>query len=77
MDIRAADSRGILVTNTPGANTYAVSELSVLLMLAVGRRLFCHNDSLKAGQWSKNSFLDNSFSLNNKLVGIIGGGNIG
>lgn len=77
VDIREAGARGILVTNTPGANAYAVSELAVLLMLAVGRRLFCHNDSLKAGQWSKNTFLDKSFSLNNKLVGIIGGGNIG
>lgn len=77
VDIEAAGARGILVTNTPGANAYAVSELTVLLMLAVGRRLLCHSDALRAGQWSKNTFLDQSFSLNHKLVGIIGGGNIG
>ncbi|WP_369282838.1 2-hydroxyacid dehydrogenase [Oscillibacter sp. GMB15532] len=77
VDIKAAGSRGILVTNTPGANANAVSELAVLLMLAVGRKLLCHAESLKSGMWSKNTFLNSSFCLNNKRVGIIGGGNIG
>lgn len=77
VDIKAAGRRGILVTNTPGANANAVSELAVLLMLAVGRKLLCHIESLKNGVWSKNTFLNSSFCLNNKRVGIIGGGNIG
>lgn len=77
VDIEAAGKRGILVTNTPGANAGAVSELAVMLMLAVGRKLLCHAESLKGGIWSKNTFLNNSFCLNNKLVGIIGSGNIG
>lgn len=77
VDIEAAGARGILVTNTPGANANAVSELAVLLMLAVGRKLLCHIDSLRTGEWSKNTFLNGSFSLHNKLVGIVGGGNIG
>lgn len=77
VDIEAAGKRGIIVTNTPGANAYAVSELTVLLMLAVGRKLLCHTDYLHKGEWSKNTFLDQTKSLHNKLVGIIGGGNIG
>lgn len=77
VDIEAAGKRGIIVTNTPGANAYAVSELAVLLMLAVGRKLLCHTDCLRKGEWSKSTFLDQTTSLNNKLVGIIGGGNIG
>ncbi len=77
VDIKAASASGILVTNTPGANANAVSELAVMLMLAVGRKLLCHTESLKSGVWSKNTFLNSSFCLNNKLVGIIGGGNIG
>ena len=77
VDIQAAGERGILVTNTPGANAGAVSELAVMLMLAVGRKLLCHTRSLERGEWSKNTYLNSSFCLNNKLVGIVGGGNIG
>lgn len=77
VDIQAAGERGVLVTNTPGANAGAVSELAVMLMLAVGRKLLCHTQSLARGEWSKNTYMDSSFCLNHKLVGIIGGGNIG
>lgn len=77
VDIEEAGKRGILVTNTPGANANAVSELAVMLMLAVGRKLLCHTRSLERGEWSKNTFLNSSFCLNNKLVGLVGGGNIG
>lgn len=55
----------------------AVSELAVLLMLAVGRKLLCHTESLAKGEWSKNTFLNGSFCLNGKTLGIIGAGNIG
>lgn len=77
VDLEAASKRGVLVTNTPGANAGAVAELAALFMLALGRKLFCHSKSLQSGHWSKNTFLDVSFTLNKKKVGIIGGGNIG
>ncbi|MBQ3345717.1 MAG: hypothetical protein IJG39_01360, partial [Synergistaceae bacterium] len=60
-----------------GANAGAVSELAVLLMLAVGRKLMCHEDSLRRGEWSKNTYINSSYTLNNKVVGIVGAGNIG
>lgn len=77
VDIEAAGEKGIFVTNTPGANAAAVSELAVMLMLAVGRKLLCHTESLAEGIWSKNTFLNSSVCLNHKVVGIIGAGNIG
>lgn len=77
VDIEAAGERGVVVTNTPGANAPAVSELAVMLMMAVGRKLLCHTECLKNGVWSKNTFLNNSFCLNHKTVGIVGAGNIG
>lgn len=77
VDIEAAGERGVLVTNTPGANAGAVSELALMLMLAVSRRLLPHTDSLRQGVWSKNTYLNSSFCLKNKLVGLIGGGSIG
>ena len=77
VDIEAAGAKGILVTNTPGANANAVSELAVTLMLTVYRKILEHTDSLRNGAWSKNTYLNSSFSLFGKLVGIVGGGNIG
>ena len=77
VDIEYAGQRGILVTNTPGANADAVSELAVLLMLAVGRKILCHTSCLRKGVWSKNDFINSSFTLVNKTVGILGAGNIG
>lgn len=77
VDIQAAGEHGVCVSNTPGANAGAVSELAVLLMLAVGRKLLCHTESLAKGEWSKNTFLNGSFCLNGKTLGVIGAGNIG
>ena len=77
VDIEAAGELGIPVANTPGANAGAVSEHAVLLMLALGRNLVNHVDSLRNGIWSANTFLNQSFTLNNKVVGIVGAGNIG
>lgn len=77
VDVDYASQKGILVTNTPGANAFSVAELTILLMLAVSRKLLSHEKCLKNGVWSKNTFLDESFTLNNKKIGIIGAGNIG
>ena len=77
VDVEEAGKRGIRVCNTPGANAYAVAELTVALMLAVGRKLICHDRSIHQGEWSKNTFLNQTRTLNNKVVGIVGGGNIG
>lgn len=75
VDIEAAGKRDILVTNTPGANAHAVSEHAVLLMLAVYHNLLPHTQSLQNGVWSKTLFTQRT--LNKRLVGLIGGGNIG
>ena len=77
VDIKAARERNIDVCNTPGANAYAVRELAVLLMLAVGRNLLAHEEKLREGVWSRELFNKTSQSLRGKIVGIVGGGNIG
>lgn len=77
VDIEAASKQGVLVTNTPGANAYSVSELAVLLMIAVGRNLLPHTRNIESGVWDRTAFLERAVTLNNKTVGLIGGGNIG
>lgn len=77
VDVEAAGRRGIPVCNVPGANAYAVSELAVLHMLAVYRNLLYHNRKLVNGIWSKSERVEDTYCLNKKTVGLIGGGNIG
>ena len=77
VDIEAAGKRGIYVCNTPGANAHAVAELVVMMILTLSRKILCYRDSINKGQWTKNAYLNQTITLNNKVVGIIGGGNIG
>lgn len=77
VDIEAAGKRGICVATTPGANSYAVSELAVALMLTVGRKIASQNSKTHAGIWDNRLYSDQMTTLNKKTVGIVGGGNIG
>lgn len=77
VDIAAAGRRGVMVATTPGANSYAVSELAVALMLAAGRKLVEQNTRTHSGVWDNKLFSEQMTTLNHKTVGIIGGGNIG
>ncbi len=73
VDIKAATSRGIIVTNTPGANSASVAELTVGLILSLLRRICEFNQLTKSGKW----VFKNAVSLRNKKVGLIGFGAIG
>ncbi len=73
VDLAAAKERGIIVTNTPGANSVSVAELAVGMMLALARNLVNATQATKAGQWPRL----NGVSLEGKTVGILGFGSIG
>ena len=73
VDLAIAKQRGIVVTNTPGANSVSVAELAVGLMLALARNLVSATWATKAGQWPRL----NGVSLEGKTVGLLGFGSIG
>jgi phosphoglycerate dehydrogenase-like enzyme len=73
VDLAAAKEQGIIVTNTPGANSVSVAELAVGMMLALARNLVTATQATKAGQWPRL----NGVSLEAKTVGILGFGSIG
>jgi D-3-phosphoglycerate dehydrogenase len=75
IDADAATKRGIVVMNTPGANAVAVAELTIGLMLALGRKLPQANISMHAGKWEKKSLAGTE--LRGKKLGILGLGRIG
>lgn len=73
VDIRAATEKGIVVTNTPGSNSAAVAEMTICLMLALGRKLVHASSLTKKGEWPRVE----GVGLKGKTVGIIGLGSIG
>jgi phosphoglycerate dehydrogenase-like enzyme len=75
IDVVAAQNREIKVVNCPDANTLAVAEHTMALMLALARHLPYADLSLKKGKWEKSKFMGTG--LSGKTLGIIGFGRIG
>jgi D-3-phosphoglycerate dehydrogenase / 2-oxoglutarate reductase len=73
VDLNAARARGIVVTNTPGANAVSVAELALGLMLALARQIPEAVEAVHQGKWPRYAGL----SLEGKTVGILGLGAIG
>lgn len=79
IDLEAARARGIAVCNMPGANTHAVAELTLLLMLATLRRVCELDRQTRAGKgWALASeLLDDLGELGGRTVGLVGFGAVG
>lgn len=75
IDIKYARKKGIDVMNTPGANSNAVAEEVVALILADARHIIAGDQTTRAGKWEKKKFMGRE--LAGKTVGIVGLGNIG
>ena len=56
IDLDAATKRGILVMNTPGANTISTAEHTIALMLALARHVSAADMSVKSGKWERKRF---------------------
>src|ERR1022692_1946969 len=76
IDVKAASSRGIFVSNCPGKNSIAVAELVFALLLAIDRRIPEGVAALRAGQWNKKEFF-HADGLFGQTLGVIGVGSIG
>ncbi len=75
IDVPAASMRGIIVTNTPGANTIATAEHTLAMLLALCRQVPQAYSRLKKGEWDRKSFM--GVQLYRKTIGIVGMGRIG
>ena len=73
VDLDAAKKNGISVTNTPGANSDAVADLTLALMLAVARGIPMLDKSTKEGEWTRRTGIE----LGGKTLGLLGFGMIG
>jgi phosphoglycerate dehydrogenase-like enzyme len=63
--------------NNGGANSWAVADYAVLAMLSLYRRLAAADRAVREGRWSAAIDGMNTFEMANKVVGLLGFGNIG
>lgn len=75
IEVSAAVERGIEVINSPDANTLAVAELTVGLLVALARNVTRGDAALKEGRWIKKELMGSG--LAGKTLGIVGFGRIG
>ncbi|HEY6440782.1 MAG TPA: NAD(P)-dependent oxidoreductase [Acetobacteraceae bacterium] len=77
IDLDAARRAGVLVSNNGGANSRAVAEQTIMLMLAVYRRLPWQHAMAAGGRWRGNQVVPTFYEMQGKTLGIIGLGTIG
>ncbi len=75
IDIPAATRLGVVVMNTPGANSQSVAEHALALMFALARRIPLQDAKVRRGLWDKKDY--RGFDLAGKTLGIVGLGRIG
>jgi phosphoglycerate dehydrogenase-like enzyme len=78
VDIEAARRAQVPVANNGGSNSVAVAEATLMLILAVHKRLVWQHQNVVAGKWRIGDFGDNRlYELEGKTLGIVGLGTIG
>lgn len=81
VDMTAASSRNIVVTNVPAYGPDAVAQMVFALILQHSQQVSLHDEAVKQGQWSNaRDFcftLSPLMSLKGKTIGIVGYGDIG
>ena len=75
IDLAAATEGGILVMNTPDANTLSTAEQTMALILAMSRHLPRADTHVRERQWNRKAFVGTQ--LAGKTLGIIGLGRVG
>lgn len=78
IDLEAAKRRGIAVCNMPGTNSQAVSEMTLLLMLACLRRLpVFHARTARGDGWGwPPAMQDTLGEIAGRTVGLVGNGSV-
>lgn len=78
IDVKLAQEKGIVVTNTPRVLTETTAELGFTLMLTVARRIVEAEKYVQDGEWkSWGPYLLSGKDVHGSTVGIYGMGNIG
>lgn len=75
VDIEKATQRGIIVMNTPFGNSITTAEHAIAMLVSAARQIPAADRLTQQGEWPKSKFM--GVEITNKILGIIGCGNIG
>jgi phosphoglycerate dehydrogenase-like enzyme len=77
VDLGLTEALNITVSNNGGANSYAVAEAAIGMILSLMRRLPEGDAFVRGGDWRGDIVGYDTFELAGKTLGIVGLGNIG
>ena len=81
VDLQAAASQGIAVSNVPAYSTASVAQYTFALLLELCHRIAHHSDQVYAGRWTEGPYFcfwdTPQIELEGKTLGIVGFGQIG
>ena len=78
IDVAAATARGVAVCNTPGVLTGAVADLTVVMIIALARRLGEYAQFARSGAWARGERPPAlAHDIAGKTLGVVGFGRIG
>jgi len=78
IDVPAAKKAGVPIANNGGANSVAVAEHTIMLILAVYKKMAFHHINVTHGKWRVGDFATaRTYELAGKTLGIVGLGTIG
>ena len=75
VDVDYAESKGVVVRNTPAASSNSVAELALGHILSLARHIGRGTASMRAGKWEKKQL--KGIEIDGKTLGVIGIGRIG
>src|SRR5215831_14575899 len=75
VDLEAATRRGVVVMNSPLGNSVTTAEHAIAMMMAMARQIPSATAAVKAGRWDRTKFMGTEVC--NKVIGVVGLGNIG
>ena len=75
VDLAAATQAGILVMNTPDANTISTAEHTMALLMALSRKVVVADAHVRGGAWERGRFVGTQ--LAGRTIGVIGLGRVG
>src|SRR5690625_4230229 len=78
IDVQFAQSKNIIVTNTPDVLTETTADLTFALLMATARRLVEAMDYIRDNKWGDWApFMMAGADIHHKTIGIVGMGRIG
>ena len=77
VDIRKCNEKGIALVNVPYANTVSVAEYVIGAILTLAKDFSGADKSVRTGEWTNYRFNKKTIEVANKVLGIVGMGQIG